>query len=64
LTASLYNFEGEVVRGDASVEARADEPAEVLFEVDGIASGVYLCRLTATDGSRTETRVLPVAVSR
>ena len=62
--AILYNLEGEQVVASASVSARAEEPVEVLLEVDKAASGVYLCRLVAQGDGRTEESIHPVAIER
>ncbi|MBK6897846.1 MAG: hypothetical protein IPH09_00750 [bacterium] len=59
----LYNLEGEEV-AVAAAAARADEPVEIRLDLPRLASGLYLCRLVATGGGRSETSVVPVAVSR
>ncbi len=60
----LYNLEGEVVAVAASTAARAGEPVEVRLDLPQLASGLYVCRLVAEGSGRSETSVVPVAVSR
>jgi hypothetical protein len=60
----LYNLEGEAVAAAATTSARAGEPVEVPLDLPRLASGLYLCRLVAEGGGRSETSVVPVAVSR
>ncbi len=60
----LYNLEGEEVAVGAAAAARAGEPVEVRLDLPRLASGLYLCRLVAEGGGRSETSVVPVAVSR
>jgi M6 family metalloprotease-like protein len=60
----LYNLEGEEVAVAAAADARAGEPVEVRLDLPRLASGLYLCRLVAEGGGRSETSVVPVAVSR
>ncbi|MBA4378886.1 MAG: hypothetical protein C0395_09600, partial [Gemmatimonas sp.] len=60
----LYNLEGEEVAVAAAAAARAGEPVEVRLDLPRLASGLYLCRLVAEGGGRSETSVVPVAVSR
>ncbi len=64
ISVTLYNLEGEVVASPPSVTAIAGDPIEVLLSVDGAASGVYLCRLEARAGGRTEKSIRPVAIER
>ena len=61
--AGLYNLEGELVATSAVREARRGEPVEALVAVDGIAAGVYLCRMVAEADGRREEEVRPVAVA-
>ncbi|MCP4144170.1 MAG: hypothetical protein GY752_02660 [bacterium] len=62
--AVLYNLEGEEVARSDVRNVSGVEPVEVELVVDHIASGLYVCRVIASDGDVTKVLVKSVAVAR
>ncbi len=59
----IFDLSGEVVR---EIPA-SDRPAgdnEYRWDLDGVASGVYLCRLEVADAQETSSTLVKIAVSR
>jgi len=62
--AVLYNLEGEEVTRSDVRSISGVEPVEVELVVDHIASGLYVCRVTASNGNDSKVLVKSVAVAR
>jgi hypothetical protein len=63
--AALYDLTGQLVVTSAPVSIPAGGPGEIVLPADGVASGLYLCRLVAERaGWKSETSIAPVAVAR
>lgn len=56
----IYNLQGEVVRDTGGVPVLGGAAFELVVDLDGVASGLYLCKLVA-DG---QTSVKTIAVAR
>jgi hypothetical protein len=63
--ATLYDLTGQLVAASAAVAIPGRGPGEIVLSVEGLASGLYLCRLVAERaGLPTGTSVAPMAVAR
>ena len=63
--AEVYDLEGEKITASPWVDVPAGEPFSVPVNVDGVASGMYLCRLVARhDGGSDDSSVVSFAVVR
>jgi len=63
--ATLYDLTGQLVETSAAVAIPDRGPGEVVLSAEGLASGLYLCRLVAERaGLPAATSVAPVAVAR
>ncbi|MEZ4387628.1 MAG: hypothetical protein R3D98_08635 [Candidatus Krumholzibacteriia bacterium] len=57
--AVIYNLEGEVVRDTGEEPVLGGAPFELEVDLDGVASGLYLCKLVA--GGQTSVKTIAVA---
>jgi M6 family metalloprotease-like protein len=63
--ATLYDLTGQQVSASAVVAIPGRGPGEIVLSAEGLASGLYLCRLVAErTGLPTGTSIAPVAVAR
>lgn len=60
----VVNATGRVVDRIDAARATAGTDNEIVWDTTGYGSGLYVCRLQATDGTRTETRFIKAAVIR
>ena len=49
---------------DRVISSRGGPPEEILINTSAWASGAYFARLTASDGSRTETKIVRIAIAK
>jgi hypothetical protein len=49
---------------DRTITSRGGPPEEILIDTSGWPSGAYFARVTARDGSRTESKTVRIAVAR
>ena len=59
---AIYNPLGERVDDLAHANPIPNTDNEIAWDVTDYASGLYLCRLQASDGTRTEVRFIKAAV--
>jgi M6 family metalloprotease-like protein len=64
MDVNIYNLEGEEVFSMVGMTAFGGDPFEVVFNADGLASGLYVCKLRATAGGRSEISIISLAVAR
>ncbi|MBD3222699.1 T9SS type A sorting domain-containing protein [bacterium] len=55
----IYDLQGEVVRASGPTTATTAGPFEVAVDMDGVASGLYVCKLQV--GSETSVKTIAVA---
>ncbi len=56
--AVIYNLQGEVVRDTGGAPILGGAPFELEVDLDGVASGLYLCKLAA--GGQTSVKTIAV----
>jgi hypothetical protein len=59
----IFDLSGEVVREIPASERPAGDN-EYRWALDGVASGVYLCRLEVADALETSSTLVKIAVMR
>jgi hypothetical protein len=57
--AVIYNLQGETVRTTDRLAVRAGSPFDLVIDMQGVASGLYLCKLEA--GGQTSVKTIAVA---
>ena len=63
--AEIFDLSGELVHSSAWQPISAREPFSITLNLDGVVSGMYLCRLTVeADSGSTDFSVISVAVAR
>ena len=60
----VVNAVGQVVDRIAAARADARTDNEIQWDVTDYGSGIYVCRLQATNGNRTEIRFIKAAIIR
>jgi hypothetical protein len=60
----IINAAGQIVDRLTAARSEAMTENEIRWDTTGFGSGAYICRLQATDGSRTVTRYIKAAVIR
>lgn len=64
LSVTLYNLEGEEVARGGPAVGFAGQPVQVVLDVDGAASGPYLCRVAGRTDAGDRVEVIPAAIER
>ncbi len=62
ISVAIYNPLGEKVADLAHANPMPNTDNEIAWDVTDYASGLYICRLQASDGTRTEVRFIKAAV--
>ncbi len=60
----IINAVGQIVDRITATRTDARTDNEIRWDTTDYGSGIYICRLQATDGSRTETRFIKAAIIR